>query len=63
MAKKAAATPSASAPQSQVDFLILSIMSAVIPMIESKCGTLNKRDQNTLRRHIEKAVRGFVGAK
>jgi len=62
MAKKpAAAKPSTSAHESQVDFLILSIMSAVVPMIESKCGTLNKRDQNTLKRHIEKAVRGLCG--
>jgi hypothetical protein len=49
----------------QVDFLILSIMSAVVPMIEAKCGELNKRDTNTLKRRIEKAVRSFVagGAK
>ncbi len=49
-------------PDPQVDFLIMSIMSAVIPMIEAKCGEMNKRDQNTLKRRIEKAVRGFVGA-
>ena len=44
----------------QVDFLILSIMSAVVPMIEAKCGEMNKRDRGTLQRHIEKAVRSFV---
>lgn len=44
----------------QVDFLILSIMSAVVPMIEAKCGELNKRDRGTLQRRIEKAVRAFV---
>ncbi len=47
----------------RVDFLILSLMSAVVPMIEAKCGTMNKRDQNTLKRQIEKAVRGFVGGR
>lgn len=45
----------------QVDFLILSIMSAAVPMIEAKCGEMNKRDRNTLKRRIEKAVRSFVG--
>jgi hypothetical protein len=51
-------------PASQADFLVLSIMSAVVPMIEAKCGTLNKRDTNTLKRHVEKAVREFIkGAK
>ena len=55
MAKK----PSSATPQ--VDFLIMSIMSAVVPMIEAKCGELNKRDRNTLQRRIEKAVRAFVG--
>ena len=44
----------------QLDFLILSIMSAVVPMIEAKCGELNKRDRGTLQRRIEKAVRAFV---
>jgi len=49
---------------SQGDFLVLSIMFAVVPMIEAKCGTMNKRDRNTLQRHIEKAVRSFIqGAK
>ena len=49
---------------SQADFLVLSIMSAVVPMIEAKCGTLNKRGANTLKRHVEKAVRELVqGAK
>jgi hypothetical protein len=43
-----------------VDFLILSIMSAVVPMIEAKCGEMNKRDRNTLQRRIEKAVRSFI---
>jgi hypothetical protein len=57
MAKKPPAT-------SQADFLVLSIMSAVVPMIEAKCGTLNKRDTKTLKRHVEKAVREFIkGAK
>ena len=44
----------------QVEFLILSIMSAVVPIIETKCGEMNKRDRNTLRRRIENAVREFV---
>ena len=35
-------------------------MSAVVPMIEAKCGEMNKRDRGTLRRHIEKAVRQFI---
>ena len=49
---------------SQADFLVLSIMSAVVPMIEAKCGSLNKRDANTLKRQIEKSVREFIkGAK
>jgi len=55
MAKQAAANPAA-----QVEFLIMSIMSAVVPMIEAKCGEMNKRDRNTLKRRIEKAVRAFV---
>ena len=64
MAKKrssSAQTKSPHPPAAQVDFLILSIMSAVVPMIEAKCGLMNKRDRNTLQRHIEKAVRSFVG--
>ncbi len=61
-ARKSAASPSAS-DDPQVDFLILSIMAAVVPMIEAKCGGMNKRDQNTLKRHVEKAVRSFVGKK
>ena len=48
------------APDPQIDFLILSLMSAIVPMIETRCGALNKRDQNTLKRHVEKAVREFV---
>jgi hypothetical protein len=46
----------------QVEFLIMSIMSAVVPMIEAKCGVINQRDRNTLQRRIEKAVRPFVAA-
>jgi hypothetical protein len=45
-------------PDPQVEFLIMSIMSAVVPMIE---GEMNQRDRNTLKRRIEKAVRSFVG--
>jgi hypothetical protein len=45
---------------SQSDFLVLAIMSAVVPMIEAKCGTLNERDTNTLKRRIEKTVRQFI---
>ena len=42
----------------------MSIMSAVVPIIEDKCGTMNKRDRGTLQRRIENAVRAFVrGAK
>jgi hypothetical protein len=44
----------------QVDFLILSILSAVVPMIEAKCGAMNRRGRNALQRRIEKAVRSFV---
>jgi hypothetical protein len=44
----------------QVEFLIMSIMSAVVPMIEAKCGEMNKRDRSTLQRRLEKAVRSFV---
>ncbi len=43
-----------------VDFLVMSLMSAIVPMIEAKCGTLNKRDQGTLKRHVEKAVRAIA---
>jgi hypothetical protein len=50
----------ATAAEPQVEFLVLSIMSAVVPIIETKCGEMNKRDQNTLRRKVEKAVREFV---
>src|SRR5687768_4246777 len=60
-AKSADKTAATSAQSAQVDFLILSIMSAVVPMIEAKCGTMNMRDQNTLERHVETAVRQFVG--
>jgi hypothetical protein len=49
-----------SAHASQADFLVMSFMSAVVPMIKAKCGTLNKRDANTLKRRIEKVVREFV---
>ena len=60
----AGATPeSVNRENPQVDFLVLSIMSAVVPMIEAKCGTVNERDQNTLKRHVEKAVREFVRGK
>ena len=59
MAKRSASPKQPANPQ--VDFLILSIMSAVVPMIEAKCGEMNKRDRNTLQRRIEKAVRLFVG--
>jgi hypothetical protein len=38
----------------------MSMMAAVVPMIEAKCGALNKRDANMLKRRIEKAVRSFV---
>ena len=44
----------------QVEFLIISIMSAVVPMIEANCGEMKKRDRNTLKRRIEKAVRSFI---
>src|SRR5690348_1368453 len=46
--------PAAAAHASQADFLVLSLMSAIVPMIEAKCGALNKRDTNTLKRHVEK---------
>ena len=59
--KSSPASPAKASGDPQVDFLILSIMSAITPMIEARCGELNKRDKNTLRRHIEKAVRSFVG--
>ena len=63
MAKKAATTTTTTTTargDAQVEFLILSIMSAVVPMIEAKCGEINKRDRGTLQRRIEKAVRSFV---
>jgi hypothetical protein len=42
----------------------MSIMSAVVPIIEGKCGAMNKRHRGTLQRRIEKAVRAFIrGAK
>ena len=74
MAKKPAraAASAAAAPVPRNDaadtpeagFLVMSIMSAVVPMIEAKCGQMNKRDRGTLQRRIEKAVRGFIrGAK
>jgi hypothetical protein len=44
----------------QAAFLVTSVMSAVVPMIEAKCGAMNKRDRGTLQRHVEKAVRAFV---
>ena len=40
----------------EVEFLIMSIMSAVVPMIEAKRGELEKRDRNRLMRRIDKAV-------
>lgn len=45
----------------QVHFLIMSIMSAVVQMVEAKCAKLTSREQKTLQRHIEKAINGFVG--
>jgi hypothetical protein len=53
----------AKARDAQADFLVMSIVAAVTPTIEAKCGELSKRDLNTLKRRIEKAVRQFVNAK
>jgi hypothetical protein len=58
--RRKSAPAARAAPASQADFLVLSIMSAVVPMIEARCGALNKRDRGTLQRHVEKAVRQFV---
>ena len=37
-----------------------ALNDVVVAMIEAKCSTLNKRDQNTLKRRIRKAVESFV---
>lgn len=42
------------------DLLINALMDLVIDMVEAKCSKLNKRDQNTLKRRIQKAVESFV---
>jgi hypothetical protein len=52
--KKAGTSP-------HIDFLILSIVSAVVPRSEAKCEVMIKRDQGTLKRQVEKAVRSFAG--
>jgi hypothetical protein len=48
------------ADDSHAEFLVLALMSAIVPIIEARCGALNKRDVNTLKRHVEKAVRQFI---
>src|SRR5438552_2199838 len=55
MAKKPPSRSSASS-EPQAEFLIMSIMSAVVPMIEANCGTMNQRDHNTLGRRIDLMV-------
>jgi hypothetical protein len=42
------------------DLLVETLNDLVVEMIEAKCTTLNKRDQNTLKRRIRKAVESFV---
>jgi len=42
------------------DLLVEALNDLVVEMIEAKCTTLNKRDQNTLKRRIRKAVESFV---
>jgi len=40
--------------------LIDALTDVVKEMVEAKCSELNKRDQNTLKRRIRKAVESFV---
>jgi hypothetical protein len=42
------------------DLLVEALNDLVVEMIEARCTTLNKRDQNTLKRRIRKAVESFV---
>ncbi|HTL28492.1 MAG TPA: hypothetical protein VL282_04705 [Tepidisphaeraceae bacterium] len=42
------------------ELLIEALNDLVVEMIQAKCGALNKRDQNTLKRRISKAVESFV---
>ena len=42
------------------DLLVEALNDVVVEMIEAKCSTLNKREQNTLKRRIRKAVESFV---
>jgi hypothetical protein len=58
MAKTAKA--SAQASDVATELLIDALNGVVVEMIEAKCGELNKRDRNTLKRHIRKAVEAFV---
>ena len=57
-----AKTAKASAPTSEVatELLIDALTDVVKEMVEAKCSELNKRDQNTLKRRIRKAVESFV---
>ena len=42
------------------ELLVEALNDLVVEMVEAKCSTLNKRDQNTLKRRIRKAVESFV---
>jgi hypothetical protein len=44
----------------EAEFLVIAVVEAVIPIIEAKCGQLPKRDRNTLKRQVDKAVRTFI---
>ena len=58
MSKKPASKPDTKAVAT--DLLVEALNDLVVEMVEAKCSTLNKRDQNTLKRRIRKAVESFV---
>jgi hypothetical protein len=61
MSKKSASK--ADAKSAATDLLVEALNDVVVEMVEAKCSTLNKRDQNTLKRRIRKAVESFVKAR
>jgi hypothetical protein len=58
MSKKTA--QDGNAKSAATDLLVEALNDLVVEMIEAKCTTLSKRDQNTLKRRIRKAVESFV---
>ena len=44
----------------EAEFLVIAIVEAVVPIIETKCGELSKRDRSALKRRVDKAVRSFI---